>query len=126
MENAEIKGKTEVRKRMALTISPSEELIEALMTKHRPHGRTEYVNLVFHRYKTMLQEHFVALTAAEAQVLTRICEDSVIDDNFVRYLNQHMPAEVEPELQEAAKSLTEKILQSDYSSRVSMIARLGY
>ncbi len=106
---------------------PSEEMKLYFKASKKTLNRSETLNKWFHRYKTLLQEHYVPLSVKEAQLLEQICIDAkVCDDNFIRYMEQFVPEDVPEADKPVLAGLLDKIRAADFSSRLAMIVNLGF
>lgn len=84
-----------------------------------------FIQRVYLRYREVVAENTVRLTREEKEVLIRVLEASVVDNHFIRYLDQEIEDCDDIET-EAGQALLKKVRDADFTHRVAMVESMGY
>lgn len=107
--------------KVTITLTPA---MSTDLERHDGVGTSQRVRQWFERYNAIVKSEAMELTDEEAQMLGNICCGSLIDNDFVRFLDMEIEDYEEYPGNEAARALRDKVKAMSFTQRMATIERL--
>lgn len=109
--------------KVSITITPA---MSADLERHETTGVSQRIRQWYERYNAIVKTEAIELTTEEAQVLGNVCSGSLVDNDFIRFLDMEIEDYEEYPDNPVAQELRDKIKAMSFSQRLATVERAGF